>query len=187
MKRLIATILLLASLAVAAGALVRLGAFNVAADEPHSAPVNWLLESVRTRSIAARSSGVTVPALDDPALVRSGAEHYAQMCTGCHLAPGMRESELREGMYPKPPDLTAHAHASPAQMFWVIKHGIKMSGMPAWGRTHDDASIWGLVAFVQVLPELSPEDYRKMVPLPAHGAGGAPHEHGVHSREHAGR
>ncbi|HWA12821.1 MAG TPA: cytochrome c, partial [Burkholderiales bacterium] len=59
----------------------------------------------------------------------------------------------------------------------------KMSGMPAWGRTHDDASIWGLVAFVQVLPELSPEDYRKMVPLPAHGAGGAPHEHGVHSHE----
>jgi mono/diheme cytochrome c family protein len=85
------------------------------------------------------------------------------MCVDCHLAPGAKQSEMREGLYPQPPDLTQHVDASPAEMFWVIKHGIKMSAMPAWGKTHDDGSIWGLVAFVQKLPELTPDQYRGLV------------------------
>jgi hypothetical protein len=85
------------------------------------------------------------------------------MCVDCHLAPGAKQSDIREGLYPQPPDLTEHADASPAEMFWVIKHGIKMSAMPAWGKTHDDGSIWGLVAFVQKLPELTPDQYRGLI------------------------
>ena len=79
------------------------------------------------------------------------------MCVDCHLAPNRKDSEIRAGLYPKPPDMTRHVDAGTARMFWVIKHGIKMSAMPAWGPTHDDRRIWGIVAFLQELPELTPD------------------------------
>ena len=85
------------------------------------------------------------------------------MCVDCHLAPGARESELREGLYPQPRKLTERGDASPAETFWVIKHGIKMSATPAWGKTHDDRTIWGIVAFLQKLPELTLDQYQALV------------------------
>jgi mono/diheme cytochrome c family protein len=142
---------------------VYLGLFNVAADVPHSALVYSVMEAVRDRSIAVRSQDVQVPPLDDPNLVAGGAEHYAAMCAGCHRAPGTESSEMRQGLYPQPPDLTGErGHAGPGQQFWVIKHGIKMSAMPAWGKSHDDQSIWGIVAFLQRLPKLTPEEYQAL-------------------------
>ena len=149
--------------AALAAAIVYFGVFDVAADVPHSALVYRLMEAVRDRSIAVRVKDIQVPPLDDPKLVTEGAEHYDAMCVGCHLAPGVKKSEIRDGLYPQPPNLTEHIHASPAEMFWVIKHGIKMSAMPAWGKTHDDQSIWGLVAFLQKLPELTPDQYQALV------------------------
>ena len=71
------------------------------------------------------------------------------MCVGCHLAPGIENSEIRVGLYPKPPVLSEARGLNPGNAFWIIKHGIKMSAMPAWGATHDDDSIWAMVAFVQ--------------------------------------
>jgi mono/diheme cytochrome c family protein len=124
------------------------------------------MQLVRDRSIAVRIKDVQVPPLDDPELVADGAEHYAAMCVDCHLAPGDEQSEMREGLYPQPPDLTKHVDAGAAEKFWIIKHGIKMSAMPAWGKTHDDRSIWSLVAFLQRLPELTPEQYRGLVDTP---------------------
>jgi mono/diheme cytochrome c family protein len=149
--------------AALAAVIVYSGVFDVAADVPHSALVYRLMEAVRDRSIAVRVKDIQVPPLDDPKLVTEGAEHYDAMCVGCHLAPGVKESEIRDGLYPQPPNLTEHIHASPAEMFWVIKHGIKMSAMPAWGKTHDDQSIWGLVAFLRKLPELTPDQYQALV------------------------
>ena len=152
---------------LAASALVALvvyfGVFDVAADVPHSALVYTVMEAVRDRSIAVRVKEIRVPTLDDPKLIAEGAEHYDAMCVDCHLAPGAQQSEMREGLYPQPPNLTERTDATPAEMFWVIKHGIKMSGMPAWGKTHDDQSIWGLVAFLQKLPELTPDQYEALV------------------------
>jgi mono/diheme cytochrome c family protein len=110
-----------------------------------------------------RIGDVQVPPLDDPKLAAEGAKDYADMCVECHLAPGRKESELREGLYPQPPNLTEHIRAGPAEKFWVIKHGIKMSAMPAWGRTHDDQRIWSLVAFLEKLPELTSDQYRALV------------------------
>jgi mono/diheme cytochrome c family protein len=123
-----------------------------------------------------------VPALDDAKLIETGARHYAEMCSDCHLAPGKSESEIRAGLYPQPPDLTRHLHASPAEAFWVIKHGIKMSGMPAWGKTHDDSSIWGLVAFLQKLPELTPAQYLAL----AKPEGESHHQHTRDQHDHMG-
>ncbi len=178
MKSLIAALLIAGALVASAFAFVFAGIFNVAADEPHSALVHSVMDAVRSRSIAARARDIQVPALDDARLIESGARHYAEMCSDCHLAPGKSESEIRAGLYPQPPDLTRHLHASPAEAFWVIKHGIKMSGMPAWGATHDDSSIWGLVAFLQTLPETTPDQYRKLSSRKAES-----HRHHEHANE----
>src|SRR3546814_12702681 len=77
----------------------------------------------------------------------------AAMCTGCHLAPGMSETEMSRGLYPAPPDLTKTT-VEAAEAFWVIKHGIKASGMPAWGKSMDEEYIWNMAAFLRVLPTL---------------------------------
>jgi mono/diheme cytochrome c family protein len=174
----IAALALITLVLVALGILLS-GVFNVAADDPHSAATRWLLEAARDRSIAARAGGITVPPLGDPKQIAIGAEHYSQMCAKCHLAPGTESSDLRRGLYPRPPNLVEHASdLSPQETFWIIKHGLKMTGMPAWGATHDDDSIWAIVAFLHKLPELSPEAYRAIVG--AQSADADPHEHAQH-------
>jgi mono/diheme cytochrome c family protein len=182
MKGLKAALVIAAVAAVAAIAAAYSGFYNVAADEPHWGITYWFMVTTRQRSIAVRARGVGAPpALDDPELLAMGAEHYAEMCTGCHLAPGMEESEMSAGLYPRPPKLTEPApRRTAAETFWIVKHGVKMSGMPAWGATHDDRSIWGLVAFVRKLPELSPAEYEEMVARgrsAGHGDEPEPHEH----------
>jgi mono/diheme cytochrome c family protein len=148
-------------LAVIAAWLYR-GGYDFAADSSHSPIVGRLIEVAREQSIAARAKSIVVPKLDDPALIAEGVEHYSEMCTDCHLAPGMQESEIRPGLNPRPPELARRLQPNPARDFWIIKHGIKMSGMPAWGATHSDAAIWGMVAFLQKLPTLSAAAYKKM-------------------------
>jgi mono/diheme cytochrome c family protein len=143
-------------------AFISLGAYNFAADAPHTQLVVDLIDYARDRSVEERARDVTVPSLEDPKMIAAGAGHYAEMCTGCHLAPGMADNEMRPGMYPKPPALATMAAEDPAERFWIIKHGLKMSGMPAWGVTHSDDEIWAIVAFLQKLPSLSPEQYRAM-------------------------
>lgn len=187
MKLLKTFLVIVAVLVVAGAAFVYSGAFNVAADDPHWGITARLMESARDRSIAARARDIEAPpALDDPALLAMGAEHYAAMCTNCHLAPGMADTETRKGLYPKPPNLAEHAdHRSPGEVFWIIKHGVKMTGMPAWGLTHDDASIWGMVAFLKKLPELSPGEYEALAGearAAGHGHGG---DEGAHSHDEA--
>ncbi len=151
------------------------GIFNFAADVPHWGITIRLIEAARERFIVRQADDVRVPAnLDDARLVTSGAGEYAEMCAGCHLAPGMKDTEMRVGLYPKPPSLAAlGAHRTPAQQFWIVKHGLKMTGMPAWGLTHDDERIWSMVAFLQKLHELTPAAYQEMV---AAGEGGHHHE-----------
>ena len=174
--KLLSSVLLLMLVAIAAAAIyIYQGWFEIAADVPHSAMVLRLMEHARDRAIAARAKNIAVPALNEPELIAKGARDYSEMCTDCHLAPGNEESELRQGLYPQPPDLTRRINATPAEMFWVIKHGIKMSAMPAWGPTHDDSRIWNMVAFLRQLPALTPEQYEKLAG--AHGHAGH-HHHG---------
>ncbi|KPU95694.1 hypothetical protein APR50_09760 [Variovorax paradoxus] len=138
------------------------GGYNVAADEAHSRPVASALTSMRERSISARAQGIPVPDLDAPQMVAAGAKQYAQMCVQCHLAPGKDDSDLRKGLNPQPPNLYSHGVHDPARAFWAIKHGVKMTGMPAWGRTHDDQTLWSMVAFLQRMPKLSPAEFEQL-------------------------
>jgi mono/diheme cytochrome c family protein len=156
------------------------GLYDVAADAPHTAPVHRLLDTVRERSIHARAARLQVPAdLSAEARIVQGSGNYDAMCKGCHLAPGMASTELSRGLYPAPPDLTRVA-VEAAEAFWVIKHGIKASGMPAWGTSMEDAYIWNMAAFLQVLPGLDAAEYGAMVARSGghdHGGGEtAPHD-----------
>jgi mono/diheme cytochrome c family protein len=137
MRVLKSLIVLVVLIVIGVGIWIWSGTYNIGADSPHWAITSKLINVLRERSIDPRAAQVTVPNLDDPALVKLGAEHYQEMCTGCHLAPGLGDSELRDGLYPQPPNLT-HFAPRPAEGFWIIKHGIKLTAMPAWGKTHDD-------------------------------------------------
>lgn len=138
------------------------GAYNIGADSHHWPVTVRVIDALRDHSIAQRDGNVTVPNLDDPALIKEGAGHYAEMCVGCHMAPGMDNSELRTGLYPQPPNLAKIGIDDPAEAFWFIKHGIKMSGMPAWGLTHDDHKIWSMVAFARKLPQMNPAQFKQL-------------------------
>lgn len=170
----------------AAGGFVWSGVYNIAADDLHTRPVYALMDTMRERSIAVRANKLHPPPnLDDPALIRQGAGNYNAMCMSCHLAPGMAETELSKGLYPAPPNLSKQT-VDAASAFWVIKHGIKASGMPAWGGSMDDEFIWNMSAFLQKLPKLDKAGYQALVASSdGHSHGGG--ETGGHSHgEEAG-
>lgn len=173
-------------LAVALAALIWFGGYNFAADVPHWGITERTIDVLRDRSVEARAASIKPPVLTDAALIEKGAGQYAEMCVSCHLAPGVAQTEMRQGLYPVPPDLTKEK-IDAREAFWVIKHGIKMTAMPAWGKTHDDAIIWSMVAFLQSLPGMTQQQYEAMVSRAAphedmggEGAAGgeaAPHNH----------
>ncbi len=165
-------LLTIALVVAGAGIFIWSGAYNIAADNPHWPLTEQLMNTARDRSIAAQASEIAVPTLDDESLIRAGAGNYDAMCVGCHLQPGVERSEASAGLYPAPPNLTRRRTDDAARAFWVIKHGIKMSGMPAWGRSMEDEPIWGMVAFLRQLPDMSPDRYREMV------AASGGHSHG---------
>ncbi len=170
-------------LALAAGAFVWSGLYNIGADDPHYRATHAILETLRERSIETRAGKLDVPDLSDPARITQGAGNYSAMCTGCHLSPGMVETELSKGLYPAPPNLSTQK-VEPAQAFWVIKHGIKASGMPAWGKSMADDYIWNMAAFLQKLPTLDAAQYRAMVANSSgHSHGGG--ESGEHENSHS--
>jgi len=163
MKKTVWLLGLLVLVVIGIGVFIWSGAFNIAADEPHWALTEYAMETARDRSVASRASDIVVPVLDDDSLIRAGAGNYDAMCTGCHLKPGLEKTEQSAGLYPAPPDLARNRIEDPAAAFWVIKHGIKMSGMPAWGRSMEDQYIWGMVAFLQQLPDMSQDHYAELV------------------------
>ena len=146
--------------AAAGGAFVYAGIYNVAATEQHTAPVYWLLDYAMRRSVKNFSSDVQVPPLFDEARVRNGFRIYRAKCLQCHGAPGIAPDALASGLTPAPASLVATAREWEApEIYWVIRNGIKMSGMPAWAYRLSDSEIWDVVAFVRRLPAFSPRGY----------------------------
>ncbi|HVH83081.1 MAG TPA: cytochrome c [Steroidobacteraceae bacterium] len=138
------------------------GVYNIGADDHHTTAVTALIGELRDHSVEVRARAVAVPELGGAARIEAGAHRYALDCAGCHLAPGVNRSELRRGLYPHPPNLAQQPPPDPRRAFWIIKHGIKMSAMPAWGTTLADPEIWDLVAFLQGVSAMSPEDYQRL-------------------------
>lgn len=157
-------VILLLLLAALAGAFIYAGVYNIGADAPHSKVVFGALQELRERAIASYSSDVRPPAdLNDNKRIAAGAGLYNEMCTGCHLGPGVERSELSQGLYPPAPELARGDDLTPAQQFWVIKHGVKLTAMPAWGKTHNDELVWDMVAFIRQLPHLNAQQYQAAV------------------------
>ncbi len=139
------------------------GFYSVAGTTEDPAIVTWALTRVRTASIDRHAKDTPPASLNAAATVQAGARAYATLgCVNCHGAPGVTWQKFSEGLHPDPPDLKDVAdELSPAQLFWVIKHGINMTGMPSFEQAGaKDDEIWSIVAFVKKLPGVSDADYK---------------------------
>jgi mono/diheme cytochrome c family protein len=162
---------------VIAAAFIYSGGYNVAASDPHWSITRWAMETVRVQSVKAHAKGIAAPTnLGDQPQIVMGTEHFAAHCAVCHGAPGVPRGEIAEGLYPQPANLAMAAKLyTPSELFWTIKNGIKMTGMPSWS-DHSDAEIWATVAFLQKLGSgMTQEDYGKLV-MASMALGG--HHHG---------
>ncbi len=140
------------------------GAYNIAATEPHWDLTYNFLDMIKDRSIASHSDDVRVPGLDDPGMRRHALPHYHGMCRYCHGAPGYTPNELAAGLYPAAPAMTeGHIQEewNDAQLYWIIKNGVKLTGMPAFGSNHGETELWGLVALAKAIPAMTDEEYRQ--------------------------
>ena len=113
------------------------------------------------RSVRARAASIEVPKLDDAALQAEGLGLFRDLCVQCHGAPGVPPAPFALGMTPVPANLVHTARAwKPAEIYWTLREGIKMTGMPAWRYRLSDRQLWSIVAFMrEQLPRLSPQDY----------------------------
>ncbi len=159
-------------IALAVGALVLVGGFLVAASgivpiaasSGHAAITFWVLEFGKRRSIATHTLGVELPPLDEPWLVLKGAGHYHDGCRPCHGAPGLPAPRIAAAMTPQPADLLGRVEIYDAEeLFYIVKHGIKFTGMPAWPAQERDDEVRSVVAFLRELPRLDAESYRLLV------------------------
>ena len=162
------------------------GAFNVAATVDDAPLLKWFLHESFEASVARRSDGIQAPNdLGSSARIERGARSFAAMCAGCHTPPGMTDTPRTQGLNPRPPALAELiGHASSAQTFWVIKNGARMTGMPAFGPTHDDEALWDLTAFIQAAGQLEPEQYQSLSAGPVDD--GHDHRHGEEADHEGG-
>ncbi|HEX5421431.1 MAG TPA: c-type cytochrome [Gammaproteobacteria bacterium] len=150
-------------IAVGIVAVIFSGVYDIEATRQHFRPVFWALAEGLQRSVASHSRGLEAPKFTHAAVLR-GAIDYSRHCRRCHGAPGVAPDEFALGLEPVPISLLYAARKSkPREIFWAVKHGIKMTGMPAWDYRLDDGRIWDITAFVESLPTLAPSDYPQLL------------------------
>lgn len=155
----LAAILLLVGL----GGFVLLGVYDVSALHQHTPLVYRAIDAVLRRSIEYRARGIEPPPLDRPAMIERGFRHYRDACVQCHGAPGVAREDIGKGMTPVPANMVDTARRwRPAEIYWTVRNGIKMTGMPAWEFVYEDEDIWAIVAFVEAMPGMTAADYRAM-------------------------
>ncbi len=163
MKQLAGFVVGLAGLAVAGAIYAYGGFYNVAAVEPHAALTDWVLHTTMQQSVKARARTITPPPPPGNRDLGEAFRGFDEMCVQCHGAPGKEPGVVGKGLQPPPPGLgDAAKRWNRAELFWIVKNGIRMTGMPAFGPTHSDEQIWALVAFLQRLPNTSAAQYKEM-------------------------
>jgi mono/diheme cytochrome c family protein len=171
MKLAVSIVALLALAVAGAAAFIWSGVYDVSATDNHLAPTYHAIRKTMERSIARRAEGIAVPPLGDPAQVARGLSLYRAHCVQCHGAPGIAPEPFALGMTPLPTPLARSGRdRSPAHLYWVVRYGIKMTGMPAWEYRFTEEDLWSVVAFLKRLPLLSVAEYRALEappPLPA--------------------
>jgi cytochrome c553 len=158
-----ALVILVPVMAAAGFAVAASGLIPLKASAGHWAITQAILQFSKSRSIATHAIGIDVPPLDDPELLLRGAGHFDLGCRPCHGSVRGDIPRIPQAMLPPPPALTVRAiERSPAELFYVVKHGLKFTGMPAWPTQQRDDEVWAVVAFLRQLPTLERDDYRKL-------------------------
>ena len=141
-----------------------IAAATVAASAQHLQPTFSVLVVAMRQSVRLRARNVEVPPLADETMVLRGAACFRDKCVQCHGAPGVAQEDIGKSMQPLPGPLAdARKNWRPRELYWLTRHGIKMSGMPAWDRRLTEAELWSVVAFMQRLPDLSAAQYAQVV------------------------
>jgi len=168
-KTIAATLFAAALLGVGGAALVlKSGWYNVASTDQHFQGVHTVLEQGMRDSVRHYARGVVVPRLDGAGMLERGAGIYRDNCAQCHGAPGVAQSDFGKSMQPVPgPLVDAARRWQPRELYWITRHGIKMSGMPAWEFHLNEKELWSVVAFLQAMPALSAPDYAALAALPS--------------------
>jgi len=176
---LIGALALLSLFAIAGLVVVYTGAYNIAATEQHTSLMRWAFDTTMHRSVQSRAAKSSQPVDVTPAMLGKAASEYQSMCQHCHAGPGVEREPWADGMRPRPPHLVeAAAEWERQEVFWLVKHGVKMTGMPAFGPSHDDEALWALATFVKQLPAMTPERYQALGGGSESGSGHGEGHHG---------
>lgn len=144
--------------------VVASGIVPIAASSGHWMITEWFLQFAMSRSVSTHSLGIRVPPLDDPDLVLKGGTHYEIGCRPCHGSPGAAQPRIAGRMMPRPPDLPPRIRElKPQELFYVVKHGVKFTGMPAWPAIQRDDEVWAVVAILKELAHLDDAGYQRLV------------------------
>lgn len=151
------------ALALLGFVVVWTGLYNVAASRGHWAIVEWALSFGMRNSVETRALPIKPPPLDNENMVHLGAAHFDHGCAPCHGAPGKSPNPIAQSALPSAPDLAgSSARWKDRELFWIVKHGIKYTGMPAWVSQNRDDEVWAMVAFLKALPRLDAQDYARL-------------------------
>lgn len=176
MNRVLGTLLALAGLGAAAGgAVVFGGLYNISAQAGHWPISAWVLHTTYRNAVELRAPAPSeVPPLTDE-LLRLGIRHFDAACRICHAAPGDDRTATVRSMAPTPPHVTeAVEDWEPRHLGWIVREGVKMSGMPAWPATRED-EMWSVVAFLDRVRDMDEATYRELTAPPEVPAGAPPH------------
>ncbi len=140
------------------------GVYNIAASSEHFTITRWFFTFAMRNSVGTHSLLISPPSnLDDPDLIALGAGHYQGGCSPCHGAPGDQPNPIVMQMLPAPPLLQSRVSKwRDRELFWIVKNGIKYTGMPAWAGQARDDEVWSVVAFLRHLPRLNGESYQAL-------------------------
>jgi cytochrome c553 len=151
------------------------GIIPIKASSGHWQVTRWFLSFSMRRSVKTHSLGVRIPPWDRPDLILRGAGHFEIGCASCHGSPTVPRPRMPQYMTPHPPSLTTHVPLwEPEELFYIVKHGVKFTGMPGWPSQHRDDECWAMVAFLQKLPGLTPAEYRDLAHGPPAGPSDTP-------------
>jgi mono/diheme cytochrome c family protein len=139
-------------------AVLETGWYDAGATRQHFQFVHSMLERGMHQSVRFHARDIAVPVERDAAM---GAGLFKAHCQQCHGGPGVAQEVIGLSMQPVPgPLVDAAARFKPNELYWVVRHGIKMSGMPAWGFHLSEQEMWAIVGFLERLPHMTPDEYR---------------------------
>ena len=162
-RRLFELTVLLGLLAVGGFLVAVSGLVSIKASSGHWAITEWVLQFSKQRSVSTHARFVKTSPLDQPGLAIKGAGQYEIACRPCHGSPELRSPRIANAMTPRPPHLPdSITKWKPEELFYIVKHGIKFTGMPAWPTQQRDDEVWAMVAFLTRLPKMSAGEYKQL-------------------------